>query len=91
MNHIEVSDSFRILLADLENVSDALPELCEGCPEMPKSISELFRIKDDGFLAVMTGDLVITLEPTERLSELVTAARAWKRIHGVPEKTGEIR
>ena len=87
MNHIEVTDDFRKGLGYLENVADALPELCKRFPELPQNVSDLFRIKNDSFLAVRTNDLVITLEPTERLTELVSAARTWKGIRNCGEKS----
>jgi hypothetical protein len=87
MNHIAVNDDFRRGLDALEDVADALPEVCERCPELPHSLSELFRVADDGFFAIRTGDLVITLEPTKRLAELIAAARAWKREHNIGQET----
>jgi hypothetical protein len=90
MNHIAVNDAFRNGLTQLEGVADALPEVCKRFPELPQTVSELFRIKDDSFLAVRTNDLVITLEPTERLLELVSAARTWKGIRDVEEELAEV-
>jgi hypothetical protein len=90
MNHIAVNDAFRAGLASLEDIADALPEICKRCPDLPQSVSELFRIKNDSFLAIGTGDLVITLEPTERLIELVAAARTWKRISGFGQESREV-
>jgi hypothetical protein len=90
MNHIAVNDAFRNGLTQLEGVADALPEVCKRFPELPQSVSELFRVKDDGFFAVRTSDLVITLEPTERLLELVSAARTWKGIRSIGQEVAEV-
>jgi hypothetical protein len=86
MNHITISDEFRVGIQSLAEVSERLPEVCERFPELPQRNSDLFRVKDDSFLAIRTGDLVVTLEPTERLSELVTAARAWKNEGNLPDQ-----
>jgi hypothetical protein len=83
MDHIEISDEFRSELRALRDVADALPEACKSLPQLSQSNADLFRVKDDSVLAVGTGGLVITLEPTERLRELVTAVRTWKRENGV--------
>jgi len=94
MDHIKINDDFRKGLQSLRDVADALPEMLKRFPELPQRNSELFRVKDDSFLAVTTGDLVITLEPTERLMEVIAAARAWKAERGSGEectKIGEVR
>jgi hypothetical protein len=68
-----------------------VPEVCKRFPELPQSTSELFRIKTDSFLAIATGDLVITIEPTERLMELVTALRTRKDKGNISEERVEVR
>lgn len=90
MDHIKINDDFRKGLQSLRDVADALPEMLKRFPELPQRSSELFRVKDDSFLAVATGDLVITLEPTERLTEVITAARAWKVERGIRKECTEI-
>ena len=91
MDRIQISDAFREGLNSLREVRHALPEVCESNPDLPQRNSELFRIKDDSFMAVRTGDLVITLEPTERLMELVAAARARKGELAIDQEIGEVR
>jgi hypothetical protein len=90
MNHITITDEFRAGLQSLYDVSKALPEVCERFPELPQCSSDLFCVKNDSFLAIRTGDLVITLEPTERLAELIAAARAWKSKGDIVEKVREV-
>jgi hypothetical protein len=78
VDHIEISEDFRTIMRELRQVRDILPEVFRSNPDLSQRNSELFRIKDDSFIAVSTEELVIVLEPTERLTKLVTAARAWK-------------
>jgi hypothetical protein len=85
MDHIEISKEFRIGISALRDVANALPKACKCLPELPHKNSDLFRIKDDSILAIGTNDLVITLEPTERLRELVAAVRARERKNSIAE------
>jgi hypothetical protein len=78
MDHIEINEDFREALRQLREVRDAIPEVCDSDPSLPQRNSDLFRVKGDSFRAVATGDLVITLEPTEGLMDLIAAIRAWK-------------
>ena len=55
------------------------PERIKSIPELWQNASELFRVKADPLFAVGTDDIVITLEPTERFIELVSAPGAWER------------
>ncbi|MBZ5580170.1 MAG: hypothetical protein LAP40_26725 [Acidobacteriia bacterium] len=78
MDHIEISEGYREGLRCLRFIRDAGPETREYFSQFLNSNTELFRIKDDNVFAVGTGDMVITLEPSERLRELMAAVRAWK-------------
>jgi hypothetical protein len=60
----------------LRDVMDARPESISGLPHLQQGASDLFRVKSDPLFAVGTNDVIITLEPTERLIELVSALRA---------------
>jgi hypothetical protein len=76
MDHIELSEDFREALRELRNIANALPEHSSGFPQLAQSAADLFRVKNDGIFAIGTNNLVITLEPTERLREYLSAMRA---------------
>lgn len=78
MDHIEISDEYREGLRCLRQIRDAGPEAHERFRHFLESTAELFRVKDDGVFALGTDDLIVVLEPTERLRELISATRTWK-------------
>ena len=78
LDHIEITDAYRDGLRCLRLIRNAGPEGLERFGEFLKSNSELIRIKDDPVLAAGTNDMVVALEPTERLRELMAATRAWE-------------
>jgi hypothetical protein len=78
VDHIEIDDEYREGLRCLCQIRDAGPEVRERFGQFLESCAELFRVKDDLVFAVGTEDLVVTLEPTERLRELMATVRAWK-------------
>jgi hypothetical protein len=44
--------------------------------QLSQPASEFFRVKDNSLLAIGTDYLVVSIEPTERLMELMAAHRA---------------
>jgi hypothetical protein len=86
MDHIAVTPEFREVLRALRSVAGASPEIGGSFPELGQSASDCFRVKDDCLVATGTGDLVITLEPTERMLEFVAAKRAREAVlHSSPK------
>lgn len=75
MDRIEITEEVRAAVEYLRDVAHAVPEFKSGLPQFPKSLADCFRIKDDPLFALGTSDLIITLEPTERLMELIAAKR----------------
>ncbi len=70
-------------LRRLVDMRDAAPQGVDGISEFPQSIAEFIRIKDDPLFAVGTNDVVVTLEPTERLLELVNAATGEGKLQSI--------
>jgi hypothetical protein len=83
MDHITISEEVRAGITCLREIRNASPELRDRFSDFLQSNAELFRVKDDRVLAIGTSDVVISLEPTKRLSELVAAVRAWKDEDGI--------
>ena len=78
MDHIEISNEYREGLRCLRLIRDAGPKARERFGEFLQSATELFCIKGDPVFAVGTDDMIVVLEPTERLRELMAATRAWE-------------
>jgi hypothetical protein len=76
MNRILPSEDLLRAYRWLHVVRDASPEEVSTFPEIPQSVADVVRVKQDRLFASGTGDIIITLEPTERLTELVAALRA---------------
>jgi hypothetical protein len=64
MDKIEVTKEFRDAIAVLRSSADAHAKLGYRA-------SDIFRVKDDLLFTSGTGDIVVTLEPTERFAELM--------------------
>jgi hypothetical protein len=76
MDRIEITEDARTGVQYLHNIRRAHPESDQALPNGIHCVSELFRVKDNSLFAGGADDLVITLEPTERLLELVATTRA---------------
>ena len=76
MDHIQISADFREALQVLRFVANSNPEVKSSLPQIPQSAADLFRVKNDNVFAVGTNEFVVTLEPTERLLEYLSAVRA---------------
>jgi hypothetical protein len=77
MDRIEVSAEAKEAIHLLREVSGTLPQFRDCFPELPQSAADCFRVKDDHVLTAGTNELVITLEPTQRMLEFVAAV--WAR------------
>lgn len=75
VDHIAVSPELREALSVLCGARDAGPEAMGRVAEFLQSCPDAFSIKRDPLFAIGTNDMVITLEPTKRLMELVHASR----------------
>jgi hypothetical protein len=91
MDRIELAPGVREGVQVLRDVLNASPETHHGRSGFSQSASEWFRVKQDDVFAVGTGGLVITLEPTESLLELLAAKRAGEVKGNIGKETGEIR
>lgn len=92
MDHIELSDDFRKTVRELRAVARSNPKLLRSLPQLCQSAADCFRIKNDSLFAVGTDDLVITLEPSERLVEFLSTARTRngriEKVEAKVEKSG---
>ena len=86
MDRIEASPEAKQAIWLLRKVSSALPQFRDRFPELPQSAADCFRVKDNCVPTVGTGELIITLEPTEQMLKFVAAVRA-REI--VPESSSE--
>lgn len=87
MDRIEISEAFRNALSALHDIAGTLPEAFQRFPELAQSNAELFCVKDDDVRAVMTDKFIITLEPTEKLLNLIATVRAFKAERDLVEKS----
>jgi NAD(P)H-dependent FMN reductase len=71
-------------IAKLRAIVGATPEVLGGYSQSFESASDWFNVKPDSLFAVGTGDLVIMIEPTERL-------RAFLSTEGAGEGKGHLR
>ena len=78
MDHIEISEEYREGLRCLRQIRNAGPEARKRFSHFLQSTAELYRVKHDSVFALGTDDLIVVLEPTERLHELISATRAWE-------------
>lgn len=87
MNRIAPTDDLLKAYKYLHILRDASPEQVGTLPEIPQSIADVVRVKPGCLFARGTGDIIIALEPTERLTELVAALKAWERNNQISSKT----
>jgi hypothetical protein len=74
MHKILAAPGLSGLVRQLVVIRNTHPESMDGGPEFPQGVTEFIRVKNDPLFAVGTDDVIVTLEPTERLVELVNAA-----------------
>jgi hypothetical protein len=73
---IEPTSDCKRATSFLLDIANGLPEMGEGVREILQLAPEFFRVKNDILFAVGTNYLVVSIEPTERLMELMAAHRA---------------
>jgi len=78
-NSIEITDGLPKLLNSLRQAARTEPENLRFGPEVFQDVSKLVRVKCDRVFAAGTDNIVVTLEPTELLIEIVPATGAVQR------------
>ena len=79
----------------MTTIADAPPEFREAISEEFKSPSDLFTLftVESNYIATTqsgTGDLRVDFKPSNRLTDLVSALRAWERERQVSEIAREV-
>ena len=64
------------LLSALSDVAERFPELRDGVVDLLETGEELFLLHSDVAAAATTGEIVVRLDPSDRLLSLVSAFRA---------------
>jgi hypothetical protein len=90
IDHVEIAPGVTDGIRALRVVFNTPPEALHSFPALKQSCSEWFRVKADDISAIGTSDLIITLEPTERLVELVTAVRTREAKGCIGEESREV-
>ena len=79
MHKILAAPGLARLVRQLVVIRNTHPEKVNSGSEFPQSITEFIRIKNDPLFAVGTDDMIVTLEPTERLVELAERSGRGRR------------
>lgn len=64
------------LLSALSDAAERFPELRDGVVDLLEAGEQLFLLQADGTAAVTTGEIVVSLYPSDRLLGLMSAFRA---------------
>nr|CAD7058688.1 hypothetical protein RP007_05866 [Rhizobium sp. P007] len=64
------------LLSALPDAAERFPELRDGVVDLLETGEQLFLLQADGAAAATTGEIVVRLDPSDRLLSLVSAFRA---------------